>query len=150
MAQSTRAVTKEIPTLMTLQQLSSRSSLGLGVTLFRYQWVFLLLTAASLLIPPLQAQSSAFPVGLPFRAPGYEHYYHTEQLSSAFATRWGYFDGYRDGKHDRELGKTTNPMDHDRFKLVPDHGTHPDIPRAQYKTIYREAYLHGYEYGSKS
>lgn len=97
----------------------------------------------------MEAQSTAFPVGLPARAPGYEHYYRSEQASSVFATRWGYFDGYQDGKHDRELGRTPSPMEQDRIKVVPDHGVHPEIPRAMYKTIYREAYLHGYEYGSK-
>jgi hypothetical protein len=104
------------------------------------------------LLPSAQfifAQSAAFPVGLPSRAPGYEHYYRSEQASTVFATRWGYFDGYQDGKHDRELGKDPAPMDQDRFKLVPDHGTHPEIPRATYKNLYRQAYLQGYGYGSK-
>jgi hypothetical protein len=102
-----------------------------------------------LLFGQMNYAQSAFPVGLPARAPGYEHYYTSEQASSVFATRWGYFDGYQDGKHDREFGKNPAPMDQDRFKLVPDHGTHPEITRAKYKSLYREAYLHGYDYGLK-
>ena len=99
--------------------------------------------------PALLAQSTAFPVGLPARAPGYEHFYQSEQASTAFATRWGYFDGYQDGKRDRELGKSPAPMDQDRYKLVPDHGYHPNLSRATYKTIYQQAYLRGYGYGSQ-
>jgi hypothetical protein len=34
--------------------------------------------------------------------------------------------------------------------VVPDHGLHPDIPRARYKTLYRSAYLSGYEYATKA
>lgn len=89
-------------------------------------------------------------VGLPARAPGYELYYRNEDQNMAFATRWGYYDGWRDGKHDSELSLSKPPTEQDRYKLVPDHGLHPDIPRTTYKTVYRTAYLHGYDYGSKS
>jgi len=89
------------------------------------------------------------PVGLPARAPGYEHYYSSEEPSTAFATRWGYFDGYQDGKRDREFDKPAAPTEQDRYKTVPDHGLHPNLPRLQYKSLYRSAYLNGYAYGSK-
>ena len=88
-------------------------------------------------------------MGLPARAPGYDLYYSSENHTLAFATRWGYFDGWRDGKHDSELGITKPPTDQDRYKLVPDHGLHPGIPRTEYKTAYRTAYLHGYDHASK-
>ena len=90
------------------------------------------------------------PVGLPARAPGYELYYRNEDQNMAFATRWGYYDGWRDGKHDSQLSLSKPPTEQDRYKLVPDHGLHPDIPRTAYKTAYRTAYLHGYDYGAKS
>jgi len=90
------------------------------------------------------------PVGLPARAPGYEIYYRSEDHNIAFATRWGYYDGWRDGKHDSELSLSKPATEQDRYKLVPDHGIHPDISRTAYKTAYRTAYLHGYDYGSKS
>jgi hypothetical protein len=90
------------------------------------------------------------PVGLPARAPGYELYYRNEAQNMAFATRWGYYDGWRDGKHDSELSLSKPPTEQDRYKLVPDHGLHPDISRTAYKTAYRTAYLHGYDYGAKS
>ena len=97
---------------------------------------------------PSQPETPAY--GLPARAPGYELYYRNEDRSVAFATRWGYFDGWRDGKHDSELGLTKLPTDQDRYKLVPDHGLHPGIPRTQYKTAYRTAYLHGFDHASKT
>lgn len=98
----------------------------------------------------LHAQSQGLPVGLPAKAPGYERYFHSEQGATAFATRWGYRDGYEDGRRDMEFNKTSTPDEHDLYKSVPDHGLHPDIPRAKYKALYRSAYLNGYEYASKS
>jgi hypothetical protein len=89
-------------------------------------------------------------LALPARAPGYELYYRSEDHNLAFATRWGYYDGWRDGKHDSELGISKPPTEQDRYKLVPDHGMHPGIPRPEYKTAYRVAYLHGYDYGAKA
>lgn len=109
--------------------------------------ILLLLFGLPIVLP---AQSQSLPVGLPARAPGYERYYHEEQPATAFAVRWGYRDGYEDGKRDRELGKGTPGADQDRYKVVPDHGLHPDIPRARYKTLYRSAYLSGYEYATKA
>ncbi len=99
---------------------------------------------------PEADKQQAPPVGLPARAPGYELYYHNEDQNMAFATRWGYFDGWRDGKHDSQLSPSKPPTEQDRYKLVPDHGLHPDISRTAYKAAYRTAYLHGYDYGAKS
>jgi hypothetical protein len=98
---------------------------------------------------PDAKKQQAPPVGLPARAPGYELYYRNEDQNIAFATRWGYYDGWRDGKHDAELSLSKPPIEQDRYKLVPDHGLHPGIPRTTYKSVYRTAYLHGYDYGAK-
>jgi hypothetical protein len=87
--------------------------------------------------------------GLPLRAPGYEFYYHNDSGPSAFANRWGYYDGWRDGRHDRQVGLSVDPKDEDKYKLAPDHGQHPGLDRDKYKSLYRTAYLHGYERGSK-
>lgn len=95
------------------------------------------------------AQSDTGAVALPMRAPGYELYYHNDQPPTAFATRWGYFDGWEDGRHDREFARTIDPADHDRYKLVPDHGQHEGLTRTAYKKLYQTAYLRGYEQGLK-
>lgn len=97
----------------------------------------------------LMGQADAPTAGLPIRAPGYELYYHNDNETNAFATRWGYYDGWRDGRHDRDLGRPIAPTEQDRYKLAPDHGDHPGISRTTYKGLYRTAYLHGYEQGSK-
>ena len=99
---------------------------------------------------PKAGQPETPALGLPARAPGYELYYRNEDRSLAFATRWGYFDGWRDGKHDSELGILKPPTDQDRYKLVPDHGLHPGIPRTEYKIAYRTAYLHGFDHACKT
>jgi hypothetical protein len=95
------------------------------------------------------AQSEDGAAGLPLSAPGYQLYYHGDQGSNVFATRWGYYDGWTDGRHDRGLGRTIEPTEQDRYKLAPDHGQHPELSRDKYKNLYRTAYLHGYEQGSK-
>lgn len=111
----------------------------------------LLLASACLLVLPARsiAQKDAAIGGLPLRVPGYELYYHNEQSSDAFATRWGYYDGWTDGRHNRELGQKLKATDEDHYKLAPDHGQHPGLTRDRYKSSYRTAYLHGYEQGSK-
>ena len=115
----------------------------------RHAWVMVLFVLCGIPLV-LPAQQSGLPVGLPARAPGYEHYYRDEQPATAFASRWGYHDGYEDGKRNKELGTGTQATEQDRYKLVPDHGLHADIPRAKYKTLYRSAYLNGYQYATKS
>jgi len=134
---------------MNLQETDRQCTLGLNLSWSRLLRLPGVILFGALTYPALLAQSTAFPVGLPARAPGYEHFYQSEQGNTVFATRWGYFDGYQDGKRDRELGKSPAPTEQDRYKLVPDHGYHPDMPRATYKTIYRQAYLRGYGYGSQ-
>lgn len=96
-----------------------------------------------------QSEDGAGAVGLPMRAPGYELYYHDDQAPNAFATRWGYYDGWTDGRHDRGLGRPNDANDQDHYKLAPDHGQHPGLSRDKYKNLYRTAYLRGYQQGSK-
>lgn len=86
---------------------------------------------------------------LPVRAPGYEQYYHDDQQPMAFATRWGYYEGWQDGRHDRDVGRPPVPTDQDHYKLAPDHGLHPGLNRDAYKTAYRSAYVKGYLRGVK-
>lgn len=95
------------------------------------------------------AQEDMPVVGLPSRVPGYELYYHNDSGPAAFANRWGYFDGWTEGRHDRQVGVSVDPKEHDRYKLAPDHGQHPGLDREKYKSLYRTAYLRGYERGSK-
>ena len=94
-------------------------------------------------------QGSTPLLGLPIRAPGYELFYHDNSSASAFANRWGYYDGWSEGRHDRQVGVIADATDHDKYKLAPDHGQHPGLDRDTYKSLYRIAYLRGYDRGSK-
>jgi hypothetical protein len=59
---------------------------------------------------------------------GYSASYHEESDPSAYAAHWGY------------------PAHDGAYKHAPEYG-HPPINRDEYKNIYREAYVRGYEKG---
>jgi len=94
-------------------------------------------------------QSTTAITGLPPRDPGYELCYHNDSGPAAFANRWGYHDGWTDGRHNRQFGLSADAKDEDQYKLAPDHGQHPGLDRERYKSLYRIAFLHGYERGSR-
>jgi hypothetical protein len=80
--------------------------------------------------------------------PGYGQFYH-EDSAPNYAARWGYHDGYQDGRHDRMHNHSFRPTQDDHYKHAPEYG-HPRIRRDDYKQIYREAYVHGYEGGYRA
>ncbi len=84
---------------------------------------------------------------LPPPDPGYGLYYHDGEATANRASRWGYHDGWVDGRKDMETGHSFRPTHDDQFKDAPDHGNHSGMSRQQYKDIYRDAYMHGYERG---
>jgi hypothetical protein len=69
-----------------------------------------------------------------------------EQRNESPASRWGYQDGFNDGSHDRATGHSFLPTHDSNYKHAPEY-EHLPIPRDEYKNIYREAYVHGYERG---
>ena len=76
--------------------------------------------------------------------PGYR--YQQQYDSPDNAGHWGYQDGYNDGSHDRATGHSFRPAHDAAYKHAPEYG-HPPINRDEYKNIYREAYVRGYEKG---
>lgn len=76
--------------------------------------------------------------------PGYR--YQEQNESPDNAAHWGYQDGFNDGSHDRVTGHSFRPTHDSNYKHAPEYG-HPPIRRDEYKNIYREAYVHGYEKG---
>jgi hypothetical protein len=82
----------------------------------------------------------------PPRDPGYSAFYHDSEDAPNYAAHWGYHDGLADGSHDRETGHSFRPTHDSAYKHAPEYG-HPPIGRDEYKNIYREAYVHGYEKG---
>ena len=51
-----------------------------------------------------------------------------------------------DGSHDRATGHSFRPTHDGAYKHAPEYG-HPEIRRDEYKNIYREAYVRGYQKG---
>ncbi len=76
--------------------------------------------------------------------PGYR--YQQQYDSPDNAGHWGYQDGLNDGSHDRATGHSFRPTHDSNYKHAPEYG-HPPIRRDEYKNIYREAYVRGYEKG---
>jgi hypothetical protein len=77
---------------------------------------------------------------------GYGASYQQQSESPDYAAHWGYQDGFSDGSHDRATGHSFRPTHDSAYKHAPEYG-HPPIRRDEYKNIYREAYVRGYEKG---
>lgn len=106
--------------------------------------------AALLTTCGLQGQSRAnLGSYAPLPDPGYGLYYQDSAGAPNVASRWGYNDGWEDGRHDRNHGDTAQIQEKDKYTIPPDHGVHPGMTRDQYIRIYRQAYTHGYEHGSR-
>jgi hypothetical protein len=74
--------------------------------------------------------------------PGYRY----QQQYESPAAHWGYQDGFNDGSRDRATGHSFRPTHDSNYKHAPEYERVP-ISRDEYKNIYREAYVHGYEKG---
>jgi hypothetical protein len=77
---------------------------------------------------------------------GYGSSYQQQHESPDYAAHWGYQDGFADGSHDRAIGHSFRPTHDSAYKHAPEYG-HPPIRRDEYKNIYHEAYVRGYEKG---
>jgi hypothetical protein len=77
---------------------------------------------------------------------GYGSAYRDQNSPSEYAARVGFQDGQNDGSHDRATGHSFRPTHDSDYKHAPEYG-HPDISRGQYKNVYRDAYVRGYEKG---
>jgi len=65
------------------------------------------------------------------------------------AKQFGYQDGLAAGRQDRRKGDTFKPASHDFYKDAT-HGWTPALgPKEQFKPLYREGFMQGYEQGYK-
>src|SRR5271156_1352680 len=64
--------------------------------------------------------------------PGYGLYYHDAEAAPNLATRWGYHDGWEDGRHDRNHGDALRPEDKPHYMTPTEHGAHFGVTREQY------------------
>ena len=112
---------------------------------------FVLLSAGALVLAcGLRGQSVASAGSfVPLPQPGYGLYYQDSAGAPNVASRWGYNDGWEDGRHDRNHGEAVQVQVKDRYTMPPDHGVHAGMTRDQYIKVYRQAYIHGYEHGSR-
>jgi hypothetical protein len=96
------------------------------------------------------AQSHSDTTGnIPLPDPGYGLFYHDTQEAPDFAARWGYHDGWTDGRRDRNLGESGAAEETGRFKSPPDHNKSVGLTRDQYVRGYRQAYVRGYSQGMR-
>jgi hypothetical protein len=63
------------------------------------------------------------------------------------ARTFGYHDGLAEGQRDRMTGHSFRPTHNDRYEDASDHGDHYGMSRREFKSIYRDAYLRGYQRG---
>lgn len=93
------------------------------------------------------AQTSRSEGYLPPPDPGYGLYYHGDQGLIEQAVRWGYHEGWKQGREDRNRGHEADPKGSGNYQRAPEHGDNPGLSREQYQRVYRNAFLHGYEHG---
>ncbi len=105
--------------------------------------------ACLLHIPFAHAQTSDPANFVPLPDPGYGLYYHDAEGAPNAATRWGYHDGWIEGRHDRNHGEIASAQGKGSYATPPEHGGYAGMTRDQYEKLYRMAYLHGYEHGSR-
>jgi hypothetical protein len=103
---------------------------------------------AMLLISGAMAQSSQSDVEyLPPPDPGYGLYFHGNDGPLEKPERWGYHDGWIQGRLDRSEGHQQDPKQQGAYIKGLRHGTFGALPEEQYLRVYRSAYLRGYEHG---
>jgi hypothetical protein len=131
------------------RKLDNASRLGLCAVMLFIVTLILIVTPTNVRPVAAQSKKTAPTGGLPLPDPGYELYYHDSEASANAATRWGYHDGWEDGRHDRNRGEIAKASTKDHYASAPNHGLHAGMERETYKRLYREAYVRGYERGSR-
>jgi hypothetical protein len=86
---------------------------------------------------------------VPLADPGYGLYYHDSDDQPSLATRWGYHDGWEDGRRDRNHGDTVEAKDKPHYLRPTNHDLEGRLSRDQYQSLYRQSYQRGYEHGAK-
>jgi hypothetical protein len=102
-----------------------------------------------MLLVSAAAAQSAYPDAeyLPPPDPGYGLYFHQNDGALEKPERWGYHDGWMQGRLDRSEGHPQNPKQQAAYTKGLRHGTFGALPEEQYLRVYRNAYLRGYEHG---
>ena len=83
--------------------------------------------------------------------PGYGLHYQDSAGAPNVASRWGYDDGWEDGRW-RSQPRRARPRlkEKDRYTMPPNNGSpRAGMTRDQYIKVYRQAYIHCDEHGSR-
>ena len=97
------------------------------------------------LLSLLAAGTSYAQYGYYHDQPGY--YEQGRDYAVDHARHAGFEDGVADGQRDRATGHSFRPTHSDRYEDAPDHGDRDGLRRDDFKNLYRQAYLRGYERG---
>lgn len=93
------------------------------------------------------AQMSQSEGYMPPPDPGYGLYYHGDHGLIEQAIRWGYHEGWKQGREDRDRGHEADPKGSENYRRAPEHRNNPGLSREQYRRVYRNAFVRGYEHG---
>jgi hypothetical protein len=95
------------------------------------------------------AQAGVAWLHLPAPDPGYGLYYRDTGSSSEVGSRWGYHEGWMEGRHDRDQGDPFPPEEKEHYRNPPPHLLPAGVTREEYVRSYRIAYARGYQHGSR-
>ena len=107
-------------------------------------------TGAVLLVTSLvPAQSRSAGPYVPLPDPGYSLYFHDTPSSPNIPARWGYHEGWMDGRRDRNKGEIDDSKTKEHYLSPPPHDLETGLTHDSYVKGYRTAYQKGYEHGSR-
>jgi hypothetical protein len=87
---------------------------------------------------------------IPTRDPGYVLFFHDADNAPNIAYRWGYHEGWLDGRKARDLGVMDVASDQQpKYMTPPEHERPAGVTRMQYMRDYRNAYQRGYIQGTR-
>ena len=95
------------------------------------------------------AQTGAYREPVPHADPGYGLYFHDTDEAPLVASRWGYHEGWAEGRYDRNHAEVRSPEEKEHYKDPPEHERPEGMTRESFTTEYRRAYIKGYEHGSR-
>lgn len=105
------------------------------------------LVALSTCVAAQQQRKKAGNEYIPLPSPGYTLYYHDSDDAPAAADRWGYYDGWQEGRKDRNHGINVDPATKPNYLRPSQSVQHQGQTTEQYNRSYRTAFLRGYKNG---
>jgi hypothetical protein len=87
-------------------------------------------------------------VNVPSPSPGYDLFFHDSDAAPDIPSRWGYHDGWLQGRRSRQAGSSDAGLERTpQYVRPPDDGRPVGMDRNEYVHAYRNAFRRGYERG---